>query len=150
MANVEILYVSRFRGLPETLDKSEKGIERVIAWHTEIELLIAPVLRLEPTQQEVICHDYGMNNGNLNILCKAALLQYVLQAFKLDPYEQEARPEVSGRLLSVTIKKQSAGFNFHSYLRALRRQQFMVHTTKFLFMLFTKELGFYNAFKSCT
>jgi hypothetical protein len=40
--------LSRFRGLPETLDKSENGIERDTAWHAEIELLIAPALGLSP------------------------------------------------------------------------------------------------------
>jgi hypothetical protein len=95
--------LSRFRGLPETLNKSENGIERDITWHAEIKLLIAPDPRLEPTQKEVISHDYGVNNGNLNILCKAALLQYVLKAFKLDPHKQEARQIVIYRAIEGWI-----------------------------------------------
>ena len=85
--------LSRFRGVPDVLDKSDRGVEFDLAWQNQIELSIAPDPRLEPLQQEVICHDFGMKDGRLNISCKAALLQYVLQAFKLDPYKQEAKPE---------------------------------------------------------
>ncbi|MEY8241893.1 MAG: WYL domain-containing protein [Cycloclasticus sp.] len=85
--------LSRFRDAPEILETSEHGIEGDEAWHTNIKLSITPDPRLDNLQQKVIAHDYGMARNELNVPCKAALLQYVLQAFKLDPHKQEARPE---------------------------------------------------------
>ena len=85
--------LSRFRGEPELMDKSEHGKDGDTAWNTEIELSITPDPRLEKLQQKVIVHDYGMKRNKLAVPCKAALLQYVLQAYRLDPYKQEAKPE---------------------------------------------------------
>ena len=85
--------LSRFRGVPDVIDHSEDGIQNDKAWNTDIELEISPDPRLSALQQKVICHDYGMTKKRLAVQCKAALLQYVLQAFKLDPYKQEAKAE---------------------------------------------------------
>ena len=85
--------LSRFRGKPDLLEKSEYGKDDDTAWHTEIELSITPDPRLEKRQQKVIAYDYGMARNKLAVPCKAALLQYVLQAYQLDPYKQEAKPE---------------------------------------------------------
>jgi predicted DNA-binding transcriptional regulator YafY len=85
--------LSRFRGIPDVIDHSEHGIKNDKAWNTDIELVISPDPRLSALQQKVICHDYGMTKKRLAVQCKAALLQYVLQAFKLDPYKQEAKAE---------------------------------------------------------
>lgn len=85
--------LSRFRGVPDVLVRSEHGVKDDKAWNADIELAIYPDPRLSELQKQVICHDYGMTDKHLPIRCKAALLQYVLQAFKLDPYKQEARAE---------------------------------------------------------
>lgn len=85
--------LSRFRGEPELMDVSEDGKAQDDSWNTDIELMLRPDPRLEPEQQAVIEHDYGMQNGYLSVLSKAALLQYVLQAYRLDPHKQEAKPE---------------------------------------------------------
>lgn len=85
--------LSRFRGAAELMDVSENTKDNDTAWNTEIELSITPDPRLEKPQQNVISHDYGMRCNKLAVPCKAALLQYVLQAFRLDPYKQEAKPE---------------------------------------------------------
>lgn len=85
--------LSRFRGVPDVLERSEHGVKDDEAWNADIELAICPDPRLSELQKQVICHDYGMTDKRLTIHCKAALLQYVLQAFKLDPYKQEARAE---------------------------------------------------------
>jgi predicted DNA-binding transcriptional regulator YafY len=85
--------LSRFRGEPDLLDRSEHGVSNDQAWNTDIELVITPDPRLSALQQKVICHDYGMFKKRLEVPCKAALLQYVLQAFKLDPYKQETKAE---------------------------------------------------------
>lgn len=85
--------LSRFRGEPELMEVSEQGKDKDDSWSTEIELMLQPDPRLEQAQQSVIEHDYGMQNGFLSVRCKAALLQYVLQAYRLDPHKQEAKPE---------------------------------------------------------
>ncbi len=91
--NYRDFVLSRFRGLPELMENSEQGKEKDDSWNTEIELMLRPDPRLEPEQQAVIEHDYGMRQGFLSVRCKAALLQYVLQAYRLDPHKQEAKPE---------------------------------------------------------
>ena len=91
--NYRDFVLSRFRGEPELLDKSEHGKEEDSAWNTQIELSITPDPRLEKLQQKVIAHDYGMTRNKLAVPCKAALLHYVLQAYRLDPHKQEAKPE---------------------------------------------------------
>jgi len=85
--------LSRFRGEPDLLNKSEHGKADDTAWNTEIELSITPDPRLEKLQQKVIAYDYGMTRNKLAVPCKAALLQYVLKAYGLDPHKQEAKPE---------------------------------------------------------
>lgn len=85
--------LSRFRGEPELLEKSEHGKSLDTAWNTAIELSITPDPRLEKPQQKVIAYDYGMTRNKLTVPCKAALLQYVLKAYGLDPYKHEAKPE---------------------------------------------------------
>jgi len=92
--------LSRFRGEPDLLDKSDHGKESDVAWNTQIDLSITPDPRLEKAQQKVIAHDYGMTRNKLLVPCKAALLQYVLQAYKLDPYKQEAKPEAQQIVIS--------------------------------------------------
>ena len=85
--------LSRFRGEPELLEKSEHGKSLDTAWNTAIELSITPDPRLEKPQQKVIAYDYGMTRNKLTVPCKAALLQYVFKAYGLDPYKHEAKPE---------------------------------------------------------
>jgi predicted DNA-binding transcriptional regulator YafY len=85
--------LSRFRGVPDILNKSAHGRMEDVAWHTNIELAITPDPRLTKRQQQVISHDYGMTRNKLSVPCKAALLQYVLQAFNLDAHKQKTRPE---------------------------------------------------------
>ena len=83
--------LSRFRDAPEIMEVSEHGLEKDTAWNTEIELCIGPDPRLEKAQQKVIAHDYNMTRNKLSIKCKAALLQYVLQSYRLD--KMETKPE---------------------------------------------------------
>jgi len=85
--------LSRFRGVPDIMEASEHGIENDEAWQTEIELSIQPDPRLNDAQKDVISHDYGMTNSVLAVPCKAALLQYVLLAYKLEKKEERAEAQ---------------------------------------------------------
>ncbi len=99
--------LSRFRGTPELMDKSEHGKEQDTAWNSDIELSITPDPRLSKTQQNVISHDYGMKRNKLTVPCKAALLQYVLRAYTLDPHKLAAKAEAQQIVIAnfKTIEK---------------------------------------------
>jgi len=71
------------------MNKSDHSKDEDTAWNTEIELSIVPDPHLDKLQKKVIAHDYGMKRHKLSVPCKAALLQYVLQAYRLDPHKQE-------------------------------------------------------------
>jgi len=84
------------------MEVSEHGLEKDTAWNTEIELCIGPDPRLEKAQQKVIAHDYNMIRNKLTIKCKAALLQYVLQSYRLD--KMETKPEAQ-QIVIANLKK---------------------------------------------
>jgi predicted DNA-binding transcriptional regulator YafY len=75
--------LSRFRGDAEMLDDSPNNESDDAAWHTPINVLIRPDPRLTSTQQEVVAHDYGMTNNQLNIPTRGALVHYVLEKLGL-------------------------------------------------------------------
>ena len=75
--------LSRFRGNADLMDKSDHCEADDRAWHTHVTLKITPDGRLTPDQQEVIAHDYGMTNGQLNLTVRAKLAPYLLQLLNL-------------------------------------------------------------------
>ncbi|MNI67983.1 hypothetical protein D3C73_1236450 [compost metagenome] len=85
--------LSRLRGEPELLGKSENVITEDEDWNSEVEVVIEPDSRLTPAQKAIIETDYGMLNGQLLIPTRKALVQYVLQRYQIDPTKMEPRPE---------------------------------------------------------
>ncbi|MNU57005.1 hypothetical protein D3C71_461130 [compost metagenome] len=85
--------LSRLRGEPELLGKSENVITEDEDWNGEVEVVIEPDSRLTPAQKAIIETDYGMLNGQLLIPTRKALVQYVLQRYQIDPTKMEPRPE---------------------------------------------------------
>lgn len=83
--------LSRLRGEPELLDESENGRAGDADWNTEVTLLIAPDPRLEPAQKAIIETDYGMRDGQLPVVTRGALVQYVLQRFGIDHTKIQTR-----------------------------------------------------------
>ncbi len=83
--------LSRLRGEPELLDKSENGREKDEDWNTEVTVLIAPDPRLGPAQKAIIETDFGMRDGRLPVATRGALVQYVLQRFQIDPDKVQAK-----------------------------------------------------------
>lgn len=55
------------------------------AWHTTVQLVLAPHPDLTPGQKRVIELDYGMQDGWLIVHTRRALLFYLLQHLGLDP-----------------------------------------------------------------
>ncbi|MDY0833883.1 WYL domain-containing protein [Pseudomonas sp. SED1] len=85
--------LSRLRGEPELLDKSENLIDEDTVWETAVDLVIAPDLRLSPTQRAIIETDFGMVDGQLVIPSRQALVKYVLQRYQIDPKNLDPKPE---------------------------------------------------------
>jgi predicted DNA-binding transcriptional regulator YafY len=78
--------LSRFRGIPELMDdQSEHTREDDLGWNTFVPVIIEPDSRLKPEQRSIIEADYGMQDGQLVIEVRGALVQYVLQRYQIDP-----------------------------------------------------------------
>lgn len=76
--------LSRIRGIPEVEDKSDYRREQDEAWNTEVNLVIVPHHELTEPQKQVIATDYGMEDGQLIIKTKGALVEYMLQLMHID------------------------------------------------------------------
>ncbi|HFH3921581.1 WYL domain-containing protein [Pseudomonas aeruginosa] len=84
--------LSRFRGVPELMDdQSEQTREDDLGWNTLLPVLIEPDSRLKPEQRSIIEADYGMQDGQLVIETRGALVQYVLQRYQIDPTKLHAK-----------------------------------------------------------
>ena len=83
--------LSRLRGLPDLLDKSDYGRDEDEAWNSPVEVIIEADARLKPGQKNIIENDYGMINGQLVVNTHGALVQYVLQRYQIDPNMVQAK-----------------------------------------------------------
>jgi predicted DNA-binding transcriptional regulator YafY len=85
--------LSRFRGVPELMDEpSEHSRELDEGWNTSITVILEPDSRLKPEQREILAADYGMQNGQLEIQTRGALVQYVLQRYQIDATKVHTKP----------------------------------------------------------
>lgn len=91
--------LSRFRGVPELLDKTNISAELDPGWTTEFCLEFRPDPRLTPAQQEVLAHDYQMQNGKLLLQTRACLAQYVLQEMQVNIRDINISPEAQQLVL---------------------------------------------------
>jgi predicted DNA-binding transcriptional regulator YafY len=91
--------LSRLRGDPELLDRSDNGREQDEAWNTHVQVLIEPDPRLLPQQRAIIEADYGMRDGQLCVASRGALVQYVLQRYQIDP----TRIQVKAAAQQITV-----------------------------------------------
>ncbi|MGY1953254.1 WYL domain-containing protein [Pseudomonas pergaminensis] len=85
--------LSRLRGEPELLGKSDNLIGEDTVWETEVDLVITPDQRLSLPQRTIIETDFGMIDGQLVIPSRQALVKYVLQRFQIDPKNLDHKPE---------------------------------------------------------
>lgn len=85
--------LSRFRGEAEIMDASDHGHEDDLRWHQQVTIHIVPDSRLNIEQREVVAHDYGMEEGVLNVSTRGALVQYALQALRIDTSVIQLKPE---------------------------------------------------------
>ncbi|MBH3421642.1 WYL domain-containing protein [Pseudomonas gessardii] len=85
--------LSRLRGEPELLGKSENLIDADHVWETAVDLVITPDQRLAAAQRAIIEADLGMVDGQLVIPSRQALVKYVLQRYQIDPKNLDPKPE---------------------------------------------------------
>lgn len=83
--------LSRLRGTPDVLDLSEFSREADSGWNTPMNVIIEPDQRLSAEQKSIIEIDYGMQNGQLIVPSRGALVQYVLQRFQIDANKVESK-----------------------------------------------------------
>lgn len=84
--------LSRFRGIPDVLEgKSELGRDQDEDWSTAIEVIIEPDSRLSPEQKAFLEYEYGMQDGQLRVPSRGALVQYVLQRYQIDPHKIQTK-----------------------------------------------------------
>ncbi len=91
--------LSRFRGVPDLLGKTNISAGQDGGWTTELCLEFQPDPRLTPAQQEVLAHDYQMQNGKLLIQSRACLAQYVLQEMQVNIRDIDISPEAQQLVL---------------------------------------------------
>lgn len=92
--------LSRFRGLPELMEESEKSMNDDVLWNTEVTILIKPDSRLDPIQRDILAHDFGMMEHCLHVKTRAPLVTYVLKAFNLDADKLDADPQAQQIVLA--------------------------------------------------
>jgi len=91
--------LSRFRGIPDLEQVSDKTGEDDHAWHTLAEVIFAPDQRLTPVQKEVIETDYQMHNGELRITTRACLIQYLIQEMQVNTKMLDPDPKAQQLVL---------------------------------------------------
>ena len=85
--------LSRFRGDAKIMDDSEHSHEEDLRWHEQVTIRVVPEPRLTDAQKDVIAHDYGMVDGVLKVETRGALVQYALQALRIDTSIVQLKPE---------------------------------------------------------
>ncbi len=85
--------LSRFRGNAEIMDESEHGFENDKRWNKHVTIKIVPDSRLSKAQREVVARDYGMSRNILKVTTRGSLVQYALQALRIDTSIVQMKPE---------------------------------------------------------
>lgn len=92
--------LSRFRGDAELLGSSEHSATTDLDWQEMVTLEIAPDPRLSSAQQEVVSHDYSMQNNALCLTVRAKLARYLLQLLNIKTVEIDEDPRAQQLILS--------------------------------------------------
>ena len=92
--------LSRFRGQPDLMNKTDISAAQDSGWHTQLSLIFTPDPRLSPAQQDVLAHDYQMQHGQLTLNTRACLAQYLLQEMQVNIRDINISPEAQQLVLS--------------------------------------------------
>lgn len=91
--------LSRFRGKPYLLDKSQHTSAHDTAWNTQVTLLIKPDQRLSTAKRAVIEQDYQMQNGQLTLTTRGCFVNYLLQELQINPKILDGNPDAQQLVL---------------------------------------------------
>ncbi len=69
-------------------------------WNTHVDIIITPDLRLSSEQQAIIQKDFAMQNGQLKISTRAALVTYYLQLLRIDKKTHHSNPKAQQIVLA--------------------------------------------------
>lgn len=84
--------LSRISGTPDITLPSNHTMLDDVAWNAVVDVIIKPDSRLTRDQKCVIERDYGMQDGELKIQTRGALVQYLLQTLRVDPHVVQMDP----------------------------------------------------------
>lgn len=85
--------LTRFRGVPSHEGETSVSDRDDDDWNRRVSVHVVADRRLSREQRRIIEHDYGMQRGALKINTRAALAQYVVQAFRVNPRVLRGKPE---------------------------------------------------------
>jgi len=86
--------LSRFRGIPEPCGDmlDDHGLAEDKDWHTRVEVRLIPDRRLPCRERALVAADFGMEDGELNLSCRAPLVLYALRELGVNPHHVETEP----------------------------------------------------------
>jgi hypothetical protein len=85
--------LTRFRGVPNHEGEAQVSEADDGAWNRKLTVRVVADRRLSREQRRIIEHDFGMTRGTLRIATRAALVQYVVQAFRVNSHVLQGKPE---------------------------------------------------------
>jgi predicted DNA-binding transcriptional regulator YafY len=86
----------RFVGLPVTLEQTiYRGSDDDWLWNAWVRVQLAPHPGLSPSQRVMVMEDFGMEEGNLEIPTRGALVAYFLRVMGLAAHSGPADPALS-------------------------------------------------------
>ncbi|MDX3774390.1 WYL domain-containing protein [Chromatiaceae bacterium AAb-1] len=92
--------LSRFRGTPELLEKSDITADQDEGWNTAVPLILKPDPRLTKEQQLVLEQDYQMQYGQLTLTTRGCLVQYLVQEMQINIRNIDISPQAQQLVLT--------------------------------------------------
>jgi predicted DNA-binding transcriptional regulator YafY len=85
--------LSRFKKIiDDDCGQSNNTIHKDTNWHTFVNIIVKPDIRLTHEKKQLIEMDYGMTKGQLKIKTRGPLVQYTLQLLQIDPNTLKGKP----------------------------------------------------------
>jgi len=100
--------LSRFRGKPELMDKSNHTAMDDYGWNNLTTIILQPDPRLSLAKRQVLEQDYQMQNGQLRIATKGCLVQYLLREMQVSTKVLDGTPEAQ-QLVGCGDEPRAAG-----------------------------------------
>lgn len=85
--NLSRIDVNEIELIKITNSKSE--VKHDQAWNNEVEVILIPNPSLSQDQRGIISMDFNMNNGELSVYCKEALLLYTLNSYLVTDFNEK-------------------------------------------------------------